>query len=280
MMATNDRGFDLDDEDRLPWLEAADDYDDESSVSTARLILLVLGGLLLIGAIVGGLWWFQNRDGGRGELITAPVDPYKAQPVDPDAKVFEGEGDSSFAASEGAEPTGKVDPARVPEEPAVTPEQRAAATKAALAKSAADKAAAEKALADKAATAKAAATKVAAAEPKAAVKPAPKPTTVASAPIRETKAAPVTKAAPAASTSGGSATIQLGAFSSEDSASKAWGSLTKRFSFLSGMSRSIAPAAIDGGNVYRLRALAGSPDAANDICRKLKIAGETCIVVR
>jgi hypothetical protein len=149
-----------------------------------------------------------------------------------------------------------------------------------LAKAAAEKASAEKALAEKAAATKAAASKVAAADPRAPVKAAPKPAPVASAPVRNSTATPSAKAAPSASISGGSATIQLGAFSSEDSASKAWGSLNKRFTFLSGMSRSIAPAAIDGGNVYRLRALAASPAAADDICRKLKIAGETCIVVR
>src|SRR3546814_14967148 len=93
---------------------------------------MVLGGLLLIGAVLGGLWWLQNGGArGQGELIAADKGDYKVQPTDNAARVFEGEGDESFAASEGAAPTGRVDPSRMPEEPAVTPEARAAAAKAA-----------------------------------------------------------------------------------------------------------------------------------------------------
>src|SRR3546814_6351310 len=94
-----------------------------------------LGGLLLIGAVLGGLWWLQNGGArGQGELIAADKGDYKVQPTDNAARVFEGEGDASFAASEGAAPTGRVDPSRMPEAPAVTPQPRAAAAKAAPAK--------------------------------------------------------------------------------------------------------------------------------------------------
>lgn len=126
--AGEDGGLGFEDEDRLPWLEAADDYDGEGDVSPTRLLVLVLGGLLLIGAVLGGLWWFQNGGArGRGELIAADAGDYKIRPRDDAAKVFEGEGDASFAASEGAVPGGEVDPGRMPEEPAVTPAERAAA---------------------------------------------------------------------------------------------------------------------------------------------------------
>ena len=121
-------GLGFEDEDRLPWLEAADDYDDDGEVSPTRLLVLVLGGLLLIGAVLGGLWWLQNGGArGRTELIAADAGDYKFRPKDDAAKVFEGEGDASFAASEGVVSGGEVDPGRMPEEPAVTPAERAAA---------------------------------------------------------------------------------------------------------------------------------------------------------
>src|SRR3546814_5561621 len=76
----DDAGLGLDDEDRLPWLEAADDYDEDGEVSPTRLLAMVLGGLLLIGAVLGGLWWLQNGGArGQGELIAADKGDYKVQ---------------------------------------------------------------------------------------------------------------------------------------------------------------------------------------------------------
>jgi len=234
-MGQDDAGLGLDDEDRLPWLEAADDYDEDGEVSPTRLLAMVLGGLLLIGAVLGGLWWLQNGGArGQGELIAADKGDYKVQPADNAARVFEGEGDESFAASEGAAPTGRVDPSRMPEEPAVTPEARAAAAKAATAKA------------------------------KAAAAPA--------------------KAAPAADAksedTAGVGVIQLGAFSSEAAANKAWGSLSKRFAYLSDLNRSVAAADVGGSKVYRLRVMAGSAANASNLCGKLRVAGENCVIVR
>lgn len=256
---TNDTGLNLDNEDRLPWLEAADSYDDDEPVSPTRLLALVVAGLVLIGGVLGGLWWMQGGGSrGEGELIAAQDGPYKQPPVNDGAKQFEGEGDSSFAASEGAEPEGKLDPAKMPEKPVEAPPApvKAAAPAAVLPK----------------------------------VEPGKGPVPVAKAPVVTSKAPPAknvpAKAVPAAATktapatSGGGATVQLGAFSSEESAAKAWISLSKRFPYLQGLGKSVAPATIGGGTVYRLRAVAGSASAANDICGKLKIAGENCAIVR
>lgn len=251
-MAENrgDAGLGLDDDDRLPWLEAADDYDREAEVSPVRLLVMVLGGLLLIGAVLGSLWWFQNGGArGNGELIVAQKGDYKVAPIDDAAKTFEGEGDASFAASEGVLPAGKVDPSRMPEEPAVTPAEREAAAKAA-----------KKAAADKAAAAKAAAAK-------------DKPGNAAAV-TRPDEPAP--KAEPAAS--GG--WVQLGAFSSEAAANKAWGTLSKRFAYLTDLNRSVSPAKVGDGTVYRLRVGAGSAAGAQTLCGKLRVAGENCVVVR
>ena len=234
-----DTGLGLDDEDRLPWLEAADGFEEDGEVSPVRLLVMVLGGLLLIGAVLGGLWWIQNGGArGKGELIAAQQGDYKVAPETDGARTFEGEGDVAFSASEGAEPAGKVDPARMPEEPAVTlAERQAAAKKAAPAKGA----------------------------PQEKAKP------VAPAKTAETK-----PAAPAP----GSAMIQIGAFSSEGAAAKAWTNLSKRFAYLAELNRSILPAKVGDGTVYRLRVSAGTAANASNLCGKLRVAGENCVVVR
>jgi hypothetical protein len=250
-------GLGLESEDRLPWLEAADGVEEDGEVSPARLLVMVLGGLLLIGAVLGGLWWVQNGGArGKGELIAAQDGNYKVAPKNDGAKTFEGEGDASFSASEGAEPAGKVDPTRMPEEPAVTPQEREAA-----------KAAATKAAADKAAMAKAKpAPATAKSEPKVAA-------ASAKAPAATAKAAPPAAAA-------GSAMIQLGAFSSDAAAAKAWTNLSKRFAYLADLNKSVSPAKVGDGTVYRLRVAAGTAANAANLCGKLRVAGENCVVVR
>ena len=255
-----DAGLGLGDEDRLPWLEAADDYEDDGEVSPTRLLVMVLGGLILIGAVLGGLWWMQNGGArGEGELIVAQKGDYKVTPSNDAAKTFDGEGDASFAASEGAEPSGKVDASRMPEEPAASPAEREAAAKA-VKKAESDKAAATKALVAKGTADKSAADKG---------KPAPAATSVKT--VEPAKAAP----APA-----GGAMIQLGAFSSEAAAAKAWTNLSKRFGYLANLNQSVSPATVESGKVYRLRATAGSAANAQSLCGKLRVAGENCVVVR
>ena len=249
-----DAGLGFEEEDRLPWLEAADGFDDDGEVSPARLLVMVLGGLLLIGAVLGGLWWIQNGGArGKGELIAAQAGDYKVTPKNDGAKTFEGEGDASFSASEGAEPAGRVDPTRMPEEPAVTPEEREAAAR---------KAAAEKAAATKAAA-------VAKAAPVDKAKPAAELAKAADS---------TTKQASASLT--GAATIQLGAFSSEAAAAKAWTNLSKRFAYLADLNKTVSPAKVGEGTVYRLRVSAGTAANATNLCGKLRVAGENCVVVR
>src|SRR3546814_1259801 len=70
----NRDSLDLQDEDRLPWLEAVDDMEEDDGVSLARLILLIVAGLLFLGVIIGGIYWLQSirSGGGEGTLIAAP----------------------------------------------------------------------------------------------------------------------------------------------------------------------------------------------------------------
>ena len=116
----------------------------------------------------------------------------------------------------------------------------------------------------------------------AAKKAAGKPAPAKAAPQEKSKpAAPVkaadTKPEPPAS---GSAMVQLGAFSSEGAAARAWTNLSKRFAYLAELNRVISPAKIGDGTVYRLRVSAGTAANASNLCGKLRVAGENCVVVR
>ncbi len=99
-----DEHSNFDDPDRLPWLETGDDEYEEGT-SIGRTIALVVGLLLLLVLIVGGIYWFQNRDtgldAGSGEVIAAPEGDYKVKPADPEGRDFEGEGDVAHATAEG-----------------------------------------------------------------------------------------------------------------------------------------------------------------------------------
>lgn len=98
--------LDLDDDTALPWLEGADDEDEYAGYNTGQLVAFVLLGLVVLGLIVGGIWW-ATRGGSEEELVAdgsvieAPEGDYKERPADPGGKTFEGTGDSSFAVSEG-----------------------------------------------------------------------------------------------------------------------------------------------------------------------------------
>lgn len=94
------------DEERLPWLESAEDdgYVEDGS-GKSMLGLIALSGVALL-AIVGGIWWASHRGGegtavADGSIIAAPKEPYKEAPKNPGGKTFDGTGDTSFAVSEG-----------------------------------------------------------------------------------------------------------------------------------------------------------------------------------
>ncbi|BAV65957.1 SPOR domain-containing protein [Sphingobium cloacae] len=231
--------LDLDDEDRLPWLEPAIEDEEEERLSPVRLLAFILAGLLLIGAVVAGIWWIQNRAGGaggEGKLIEAPAEDYKLAAKDADARKFAGEGDASFAASEGVARDGRIDPSRVPEAP-ITATRPAPADQ----------------------------------QQASPAKPAQSVTTRVT---DETQAKPVAATVKAGAAGG---TIQLGAYGNQAFAKDAWKRLSKRFAYLEPLPMSVESAQVGGGTVYRLRAAAGAEASA--ICGKLKVAGESCMVV-
>ncbi len=106
------------DEDRLPWLETVEP-DEPHGSGAGRKLLLVLVGLLVLGAAISGLYRLQVGRGadGSGELIAAQEGDYKVKPDDPGGLKVEGEGDTAIATSAGANPNGSIDLKAVPEAP-------------------------------------------------------------------------------------------------------------------------------------------------------------------
>lgn len=105
---------------------------------------------------------------------------------------------------------------------------------------------------------------------------------VAETPVATPKRAPATPVVaspdlPARDMAGGGY-IQLGAFSSNAKAQAAWKSLASRFVFLAAMEPIVQTVEVAGETRHRLRAAAGSNAAA--MCGRLKVAGETCLVVQ
>jgi hypothetical protein len=98
--------LDLDEDDRLPWLESADDDYDEEGVDGARVFGFVIAGLLALAALVYAIWWFSHRTPdpalvADGSTIAAPTEPYKEAPKNPGGKSFAGQGDTSYSVAQG-----------------------------------------------------------------------------------------------------------------------------------------------------------------------------------
>lgn len=216
------------DEDRLPWLEPVEEEAEApAGPSMVKMIGLVVLGLVLLGAIVGGYNWWSERGAtdGDGELIAAPPGPYKVRPPERGGMNVEGEGDTAFAASEGAEPSGRIDMSAVTEAPMVAERSEEGPPPR----------------------------EVAPEGPAGAAPPVPVKRPVLTGSV-----------------------IQLGAFSSEAGATRAWKTLAGRFRYLEPLNHSILPFKSGERTLYRLRA---SGPGATDICRRLNVAGESCVTL-
>jgi hypothetical protein len=105
-------------DDQLPWLESDDDYAEEG-VDTARIVAFGLIGLVIVGLLVGGAWWWFNRDGDPslapdGSTIAAPEGPFRERPEESGGRVFDGTGDVAPAVSEGQTREGVLESSESP----------------------------------------------------------------------------------------------------------------------------------------------------------------------
>jgi hypothetical protein len=109
-----------------------------------------------------------------------------------------------------------------------------------------------------------------------AVKPSPKVEPKAPAATEtKTPVAPTPKPEPKPAGATGSV-VQLGAFANQAQAERAWTALSSRFPSVAALNKMIVP--FSGG--IRLRAGAGSPADAKQVCQTLKAAGENCFVAQ
>ena len=287
------RGGDERHDEALPWLEPAEAEDDHGTVISGRglgLGILVLGGLLLlvVGLIYAQIAKPDEDDSaayalvdGEAPLIAAPDAPFKARPSDPGGLDLEGLTQTAHEAAGGVDPGGTIALDALPEEPidrsvlaanqAPAPaapepgfETRTAPAVAAPAVPPAEKASVEKP------QAKSVATETAKAEPKPSAKTEQKPS-VKTEPKNETKE-PVDD--------DGSYSLQLGAFSSQAKANEAWKTITGRYTYLADLEKSVIALERDGEKLYRLRAAGLTSRArADNLCARLRVAGDQCSVV-
>lgn len=201
-------------DDRLPWLESDDDYEEEYSDDSRRMFAFVLLGLVALAAIVGGIWWATNRNPDAalvadGSTIAAPEGPYKEAPKDPGGKKMDGTGDSTFAVSAGQSRGAQLGGQAEPPKPSVDLGRPGAAT---------------------------------------------------------------------AATPAGGTGVQVGAYSTREAAEAAWGRMAQQYSALSGVPHRVQQGEADIGTVWRLQAVAANPEAASQLCGRLRTAGLACQV--
>jgi SPOR domain len=117
-----DGELDLADTDSLPWLESDDEDDDAGGLDPGQIMLFAAALVLLLGAVVGAVWYFSNRSAGGdvvadGGVIEAPAGPIKERPDSPGGKEFAGTGNLAPVVGEG----GKRDAVVADMPPAPTP---------------------------------------------------------------------------------------------------------------------------------------------------------------
>lgn len=262
-MADNTRGESEYEEDAggdLPWLEPTElEIEDRPAIISRRAVIIT--GLAVI-AIVAGLWLFADMLGGRdidvpenGEIpfVEAPEGPYKVEPRERGGlEVSESERMTSAVAS-GEDLPDEVAVEQVPEvavpvvppvgEPADGPPRSLLPEDTAEAE--VDRETAEP-VEDEQESARA-------------------------EPISEPEASP---------SSGTSAFIQLGAFSSRARAEEVWETFAGRYRYLATFEHVLQAVEVNDSTLVRLRArIPDGRAAAENICNRLKLAGEQCVVV-
>ena len=198
--------LELADDERLPWLESAD-YEEEQGVDTGRILGFAILGLIAIGLVLGGVWYFGSRTTdpdlvADGSTIQAPEGPYKTRPEDPGGRIAEGTGDVAPIVGDGRSPGARVARAETP-----TPSV-------------------------------------------------------------------------AAARSADGVGVQVGAFSTRETAERGWVTLTGQTEVLSGVEHRVVEGQADIGKVFRLQAVASDEAAAKALCKALEADGVACQVKR
>lgn len=273
----------LSDEDRLPWLEAVEDEDDEDGVSLAKLIALVIVALVAIGLVVGGIFWMrrglQSSSAGGG-VIAAPAGDYKVPATDAKGMEVDGLGDASYAASQGENVSSTIDTTRVPERPLTEGMAAAEAAGAQIGSSRIDSRGAAPAAPVRTVPLPSSGTAAAPAAPATRPAPAPAPAKPAPAPTKMASSTPAPSSEPSASAAtaeaGPKASKQIGAYSTEAKAEAGRRDLTSRFPALRSLDLTIQEGTSNGKTVYRIF-MRGGPARVNAVCAALHSAKEGCI---
>jgi cell division protein FtsN len=256
----------LGDEDRLPWLEAVEDEEEGAGVGAGKLVAAVIAALVALGLVVGGIFWVRQRaqPQGDGTLIAAPQGDYKVLPNAAEANMsVEGEGDATYAASQGANVSSTIDVTKLPEAPVTGGVTSSDAT-------------GTKALPPATAKPILPAAPVVTAKPEVKAPPKPKPE-VKAVEAKPVEAKPAKVAAPEESiASGPGLSKQIGAYSSQTKAEAGRSDLTGRFPALHGLSLSIREGDSHGKTVYRIF-MKGPAPKVEAVCKALHSAREGCI---
>lgn len=104
------------------------------------------------------------------------------------------------------------------------------------------------------------------------------PATVAKQPqVASTVRAERKPASPASVTANGTHVVQLGSFTSEESARRAWGVYTSRNAALRGHRMTIIPATVNGKSYWRVAAGGFDAGSARSMCGSIKSRGGACL---
>lgn len=237
----------VEDDGPLPWLES--DYDDEEEgVDTGRLVGLALLGALLLALILGTIYFFSNRGPdpelvADGSTIEAPEGPMKERPADAGGKEFAGTGQVAPAVGDGQTTEGRL---------------------------------ADGSNGGNGGGGDGDGDRNGAGDTDGA-KPSIDTATTANAGATNSGSANANADGGAASSSGGVG-VQVGAYSTRESAVEGWNRLTRQTDALKGVKYRVQQGQADIGTVFRLQAVAGDKASGDRLCRALKADGIACQV--
>lgn len=78
---------------------------------------------------------------------------------------------------------------------------------------------------------------------------------------------------------GSSGTVQIGSFTTDTAANRAWASMKERFPWLEGVGAGVASEKVNDRTVYHLRIATGANANARSLCNRFRVAGENCIIL-